>query len=189
MSRIAQVSYDFTAINQYSPWIIHDYYEAPFNVTLAVYFGTGLSATLAVQYAVDDMGNGGSRVVSISQTTTTITVTDEGWSGGSNTHGLAIGDFVQLIGTPGGTVDGGYEVATVTSATVYTLTALVSQTLATQQAKVTSGRLFTHSQLTGLTARANSNYTFPVWASRLTSTAYTSSGYGYLVSMQGSAGS
>lgn len=191
MSRIQQTALNVTAANLFSGWLRHDHYEAPFNVSLGVYFGSGLNATIAVQFIIDDVDL--LRQVSISQATTVITVVDAGPAFGGAAapagHGLAVGDFVQLTGTPGGSVDGGYNVATVVSATSYTLTAAVSQTLPQLVANVGTGRVFTHATLTGLTARANGNYAFPVWGSRLTSTAFTAGGFAFLVAMQGSPGS
>lgn len=195
-SRILQVALSVAGTGEYSPWVKHDTDQSPFDVSLSVFFGTGLSATLAVQYVADDQSNTAVRPVSVSQSTTTITVTDYGpqningapanaaW-GGPFGHGLLVGDYVQLMGTPSGTVDGGYNVTSVTSSTVYTLTSAVSQTLTNAQCQVTSGRVITHPSLTGLTARASGNYQYPVWMSRLTCTAFTSPGVGFLVAIQG----
>jgi hypothetical protein len=192
--RIQTVAVSFTAANQYSPWVKHDYYQDPFDVSLAVFFDTALEATLAVQYVLDDQSQTSQRPVTWSQTTTTITVTDygpttinggpsnAGW-GGPFGHGLLAGDMVQLAGTQAG-IDGLYNVASVTNAHTYTLTTTVSQTSG-GQGLVTSGRVLTHSTLTALSARASGQYSAPVWMSRLTSTALTAAGVGFLVSMQG----
>jgi hypothetical protein len=188
MAAVRELAFNFTAANQFSPWLMHNVWENPFNVTLAVYFGFGLAATLQVQYIADDASRAAERQVWLSQTTNTITVTDPGpIIQGQQVagHGLAVGDYVNLHGTPGGTVDGDYNVATVVSAQVYTLTSTVSQTLALTQSFSLSGRLFTHATLIGLTARASGNYNFPTFASRLLCTAFTTGGYGFLVALQG----
>lgn len=190
MARIQQTALNVTAGGLFSPWLRHDYYGEPANIGLAVYFGNGLNSTMAVQFIMDDVEL--QRQVSISQAVNTITIVDPGppigGISGAPGHGLVAGDYVQLSGTPGGTVDGGYNVAAVTNATTYTVTSAVSQTLAQQPANLGSGRVFTHTVLTGivgLNARSNSNYAFPVWGSRLQVTAFNVAGWCFLVAMQG----
>lgn len=190
--RIQEVAFDFTAANQFSEWIRHDYYQSPFCVSLGVFFDLALSATLSVQYALDDVTEGSSRPVAISQSTTVITVTDYGKPvvtglnpsvPAAKGHGLTVGDWVELYGTQVG-IDGEYAVATVPTASTYTLTATVSQT-AKAQATIKSARVLPHDILTGLTARAAGNYAYPCYASRLLCTAFTTAGYARLVAMQG----
>jgi len=190
--RIQEVAFNFTAANQFSEWIRHDYYQSPFCVALGVFFDEALAATLEVQYALDDSSEGGTRPVSISQTTTVITVTDYGKQVitglnpstlATSGHGLTAGDWVSLFGTGLG-INGEYDVASVTNANVYTLTSTISQT-ASAQALVKSARVLPHDSLVGITARASGNYAYPVYMSRLFCTAFTTAGIGRLVAMQG----
>jgi len=196
-SRIQQVAVALTGANQFSPWIKHSYLQTPFNVTLATYFDEALAATLEVQYVVDDQSNTSERPVSISQSaSTTATITDYGPTdingGAANAaniawgHGLNTGDVVFLAGSQAG-IDSGTQgyIVTVTGQNTYTVVTPVNQTIANVQARVTSARVFTHPALTGLTARASSNYAWPVWMSRLYCTAFTTPGKAFLVALQG----
>jgi len=197
-SRIQQVAMAVTGTSSVTPWIKHDIYQDPFNVTLSVYLDSVINATLAVQYIADDQSQTSERQVSISQSGTTVTVTDYGpqtningapsnqnW-GGPFGHGLLTGDLIWLAGSQSGVdaTNSGIAV-TVTGADTYTYTAGVSQTLTNVQARVTSGRILTHPSLTALTARATGNYGWPVWMSRLACTAFTSAGKAFLVAIQG----
>lgn len=184
-----------TAENQFSQWIKHDYFQSPFDVSLSVFYGTGLEATLEVQFIADDMSGSSSRPVRISRAATTITVVDNGpplaYSPGLG-HGLLEGDWVVISGSQNGTLDGGYAVASVTNATTYTLTSGTSGTVGSQIASLVSGRVFPHATLKSLSARAQDGYgsapfgnNGPVWASRLYCTAYTDSGAAFLVASQG----
>ena len=180
-----------------TPWIKHDIYQDPFNVTLSVFFDSVLAGTLAVQFVADDQSQTSERPVQVVQTaSTTATITDygpqnvngglanAGWPGNFG-HGLLTGDIVFLVGTGVG-IDSalqGYPV-TVTGVNAYTITTGISQTV-NVGGRVTSMRVLTHGTLTGLTARAAGNYGFPVWASRLIATAVTTPGKAYLVSTQG----
>lgn len=164
------------AANGNSAWLSHDYYQTPFNTTIAGFVSSGASLTWAVQFTPDDISTGASvaqRAVFISQSTTVITVTDNGPPGNGNTHGLLVGDYVRIINSGLPNVDGEYAVATFVSATQYTLTSAFSQTVS-GNAFVASGRVFTHSVLTGQTARNISNYAFPVRGSRLVVSSYVS---------------
>ena len=197
-SRIQEVAVSVTAANVVSPWIKHDIYQDPFDVTLAVYFDSAIAATMAVQYAADDQSQTGDRQVYITAAgTTTVTVTDNGrWTinggpanaawGGPFGHGLLTGDVVFLEGSQLG-IDSGLQsyTVTVTGVNTYTITAPLALTFTNVSAHVTSARLFTHQVLTGLTARQISNYIAPVWMSRLICTAFTTPGKAYLVAIQG----
>lgn len=199
MSRIQQVSANITAIGSITPWLFHDFYEPPFDLSLLISFGSGLAATLAIDYIVDDYLTDGERAVVVSQTTTTITVTDTGpyqpsAAGGGLGHGLAVGDAVTLRGSPAGLIDGVYAVASVTSATAYTLTTAVSQTLVGVVAYVKSGRVLTGAASTFLpvapvTARTAVGIVNPIVASRLRCTAFTTAGVATLLAVQGGASS
>lgn len=193
--RIQQVAVSITAEDQASQWIKHDYFQCPFDVSLSVFYGTGLDATLEVQYIADDMSQSSSRQVLVSRSSTTITVVDDGPPlayGNGLGHGLLEGDWVVISGSQGGVLDGGYAVASVTNATTYTLTSGTSGTVASSPANLVSGRVFTHATLKSLSARAQDGYgsapfgnNGPVWASRLYCTAYTDSGVASLVAVQG----
>ena len=194
--RIQQAVSNFTASAQVGPWLRFDYYETPFNLTLLVSLGTGASMTLGIDYIADDFGVDGQRQVFITQATTTITVNDSGPTlpsafGGGLGHGLAVGDAVDLTGTPGGSVDGIYSVASVTSDLIYTLTYGVSQTLAGANATVSSGRILQGTAtdkvipLAPVTARTSVVALGPICAARLHVTAFTTGGHCALVGIQG----
>jgi len=176
----------------YAPTILHDTWQTPNNITLALSGANGsgaVSGTCTVLYTVDDLSDAAARfVASITQSTNTITVTgDNGWpgpggftgtgnisqagNGDAGAHNLVVGDMVILEAT-GAKMDGIYTVTTVVSATSYTLTSMLSQTAtASQSARVTSARMYTHSVLAAINLATNpkstSNYTFPVTSSTL----------------------
>jgi hypothetical protein len=180
--RISQVSLSAVGV---SPWIPHDYWQTPPAISLAGFISgiSGAGATWGVQFTQDDIGSGAARPVqSISQTTTVITVTGDpgplqvtGYPGVSSQvgHGLSVGDSVMIFGT-GTSMDGYWPVATVPSATSYTLTSTISQSAGPAlNGSVVSARVFPHSVLVNQTVRAISNYILPVRASRLQVTAWT----------------
>lgn len=169
--RITEVSVAAVAA---SAWIPVDYWQTPPAIGLAGFISSGAVLTWAVQYTYDDIGSGGVRPIRLSQATTVITVVDSGPSSRNGTHGLSVGDDVTIIGTGLAGVDGEYAVATVVSATSYTVTSGTSQTVANTPAQVVSARVFTHSVLTGKTARADGSLLVPVRGVRLNVTAYTS---------------
>lgn len=191
--RIQRILSNFTANGQVGLWMRHDQYETPFDLTLGVEFGSGLAGTLAIDYAVGNFGPDWMYQVFITQATTVITVQDNGPpppAGSGVGHGLAVGDIVNLQGTPGGSVDGIYTVATVPSASTYTLTAGISQTIVGANCQAASALLFT-SAASGLvnvapfTARTAVQVTAPIFASRLHVTAFTTGGIATLVGIQG----
>jgi hypothetical protein len=171
--RVTQVS--LVSATQ-SSWIPHDYYQTPANIGLAGFISSGATLTYGVQFTLDDLGPGAERQVLTSQSTTVVTVTDNGPPGNGGTHGLSVGDYVRLYGTGIAGLDGEYvSVATIVSATQYTLTSLTSQTVSPAvPAKVITARVFTHAVLTAQTTRATGNYTVATRGSRLNVTAYTS---------------
>ena len=172
--RVTQVSLAAVAI---SPWIPHDYYQTPANIGLAFFVSSGATLTASVQFTLDDLSAGSAgRQVLASQSTTVVTVTDNGPPGNGGTHGLSVGDYVRLYGTNIAGLDGEYfAVATIVSATQYTLTSGTSQTVSPAvPAFALTARVFTHAVLTGQTARATGNYTVATRGSRLNVTAYTS---------------
>ena len=157
-----------------SAWVQHDYYQTPPAITLAGSISSGAVLTWAVQATADDPATPSDRDVFISQSTTVITVTDPGPSTRLGTHGLSVGDYVSLIGTSHAGVKGEYTVASVISPTQYTLTSAVSQTISGLVCQAITCRVFTHPSLTGQTGRNQGSWAFPVRASRLNVTAYTS---------------
>lgn len=202
--RIQQVAASLTAAvsggvfaGAITPWLRFDYYTVPFNLALLVSQDNGGANTLALDYVVDDISNGAAHPVSLTQATTVITVTDWGPQiayGAGLGHGLAVGDLVTLSGTQSG-IDGTYSVASVTSASVYTLTAAGSQTLALTQAQVITGKAITAgstgdkiigSSGAGITTRTGLPVSTPILAARLRCTTFSASATARLVSVQGS---
>lgn len=198
-SRIQQVACSIAAVGSVSPWIKHDYYQCPFDVSLAAYWDSVLAATLSVQCVYDDQSETSERIVQVVQAaSTTATITDYGplsinggpsnqSGGGPFGHGLSTGDVVFLKGTQNGAdspVQFGY-VVTVTGVNTYTVVTPVSQT-SNVQARVTSARVLpAPAALTAITARAQASLLAPVWMSRLICTAFTTPGKAYLVALQG----
>jgi hypothetical protein len=165
------------------PAIPMDYRTVPFAVGVMGVPSSNATLTWAVQHTLDDPGPDGAFPVSYSQTTTVITVTDLRQLNGVNGHGLSVGDSVYLAGVPGIPDSTELTVATVTSQSVYTLTAPLSQSAA-GNAVAHNFRWDTHVSLTGQTGRNDGNYAFPVRAIRLNITAYTA-GYIDLMLLQG----
>jgi hypothetical protein len=145
-------------------WVPLSYNALAFNaVAVGLAWGSGgTTLTWSAQITFDDFVF--ERLITASQTTTTITVTDPGGyatpttlaayygPGGNLGHGLAIGDSVTLKGCGSG-MDGTYAVATVPSNTSYTVTSLISQSAtAAAGARVTPLRVMTHPGLNGITA-------------------------------------
>lgn len=161
----------------FSPWVIVDYLAIAFGIGFGCSVSSGASLTYTVQHTFDDPGPGSPGTTpttgfhyptgSIVQAGTTITVTDAN-------HGLSVGDFVQLQGCGFG-LDGPYNVASVTSTSVYTLTSGVSQNVTASTAGFVNGmRVYNHPVVVGATARQDGNYAYPIRAMRLNVTAYTS---------------
>lgn len=166
----------------YSTPISLDWYQTPFGVSLAISMSSGGTATASVFYCIDDLSAASGRAVTgVARSGTTITVTgDYGLpsgpnptSGDGNTHGLSVGDLVQLYGC--GILDGWYNVASVLSASSYTLTSGSSGTYtAPGSPMVVSGRMVQHAVLANVTSRTVSNFNLPVSAVQLNVSAYTS---------------
>lgn len=141
-------------------WVPLSYNALAFNAIISgIAHGATTTFTWSAQYTLDDPEF--ERPISASQTTTVITVTDPGgWAlgasilgpGGNTGHGLSVGDSVILKGLGSG-MDGTYDVASVPSATTYTVTSLVSQSATgAVGARVTPLRVFVHPGLNGITA-------------------------------------
>lgn len=206
MARIQQVAANITAAaasigvpGTVTPWIKHDYYETPFDLSLLITQDNAGANTLAIDYVLGDNSSAMSHQALISQSTTVITVQESGppipvAQGGNLGHGLAIGDFVQIQGSPGGVIDGVYSVATVVSATSYTLTSSVSQTLVAFLANVQTGQVVTAGSTgdkiigasgAGITARTALPVTAPIIASRLRCTTFSAGAVARLIAVQG----
>lgn len=173
------------AANGNSAWAAQDYYQTPPAITLAGSISSGASLTWTVQGTADDpSGPTETREVTISQAGTVITVTDVGPASRLGTHGLSVGDYVNILGTSQNGVKGEYSVATVVSTTQYTVTSLVNQNITLLAAKVITARVFNHPALLNQTVRSQGQWAFPVRASRLQVTNYVS-GVVSLVVLQG----
>lgn len=159
-----------------SPWIPINYLQVPNNIGFAVTLSSGASLTYTVQHTFDDVSIDALRLVSISRTTTTATVTDPD-------HGLSVGDSIMIRDTGSSNLDGTYSVASVVDANTYTYT--VANTGATAATgKVKSFRVFNHEDVASKTDRQDGNYAFPVRAIRLNISTYAS-GKATLTILQG----
>ncbi|HEY6018965.1 MAG TPA: hypothetical protein VIY48_03455 [Candidatus Paceibacterota bacterium] len=155
-----------------TPWARVNAFQKNFKVGLSVTLWQGGNLTYTVQHTFSNLQPEQFHPVSISQTLTTITVTDSGVNGLG--HGLVAGDYVKLQSTGDLTIDGEYTVATTPSDTTYTLTSAVSQSATGGPYSLALGaRVFPHASLAAQTARASGSYDFPVSAVRLNITAYT----------------
>jgi hypothetical protein len=173
----------------YTPWVPVAYDAKTFNVALAVLPSTTASGTLvSAQYTLDDQSYAGvgDHQVLWSQSTTTVTITDSGWTSGGNTsvgHGLVTGDSINIRGTGGVSAtsfDGQYQV-TVTNETVYTITVTPSQT-ASGYANVIGARIFTTTGIPASTAvRTATNLTVPCAAVRMAVAALTTGEVDFIV--------
>lgn len=174
-----------TTTGQIGPWIPVDYTQTAFNVGLLFSISSGASLTATVQLTDDDITQN-AHGVTATQTTTVITVTDNGptlFQGYGNPaaagHGLVVGDWVKLTNTANAPtitgMDGEYPVATVISATQYTLTSLVSQSAtAGPNTLAATARVFPHATLAALAARTAGSQKDPCMALRLIMASYVS---------------
>lgn len=101
------------------------YNQPTFNVGVGVLLSSDAAAlTYSVQFTADDFGPDAFSLVTLSQTTTVITVTDPSLP---LRGGVAVGDIVQLRNTGFANIDGVYTVTTAPSPTTYTVTSGTSQ--------------------------------------------------------------
>lgn len=166
----------------YTPPILLDWDQTPFNVSLAVSVSSGGSLTANVYYTIDSMAPEAYRPISLSRTGTTITVTNDyglqgsgvGGNPDGGTHGLSVGDFVEIA--QDATLAGFYTVASVVSATSYTLTSPTSGTYTgAPGTRVLTARLIEHSTLVGITTgHSAGNFSWPVSAAWLNVSVYSS---------------
>jgi len=185
--------------NSFGPWIPLDYLQTAFAVGLVFSISSGATLTGTVQFTDDDITQDG-HYVTASQTTTVITVTDTGPTfvqgygpAGfvSPGHGLSVGDWVKLESSnlqpnlTTATMDGEYAVATVPSATTYTLTSATSQSAtAGPFTTAKTARVVNHATLAALAARTAGSQKDPCMAIRLVIPTFTS-GVGCLAVIQG----
>lgn len=198
MASIRQVAANFAAPGAVSPWIQLETWQAPFNATILVSLDSGAALTLSLAYVADDNGPAQDHPVVVSQATTVITVQDSGpnippQDGGGLGHGLAVGDFVQLLDQP--STQGTYSVATVPTVQSYTLTSLTSQTLASHMAHAYTGKVLVAGSTgdkiigatgAGITARTAIALNSPVKALQLQATVTTTPGVARLTVIYGS---
>lgn len=157
----------------FSPWVPIDYYESGFGIGLGFNVSSGATLTASVQHTFDDTVVE-QRPAVATQSGTTITVVDYGSNKALGNHGLSVGDWVSLQGSQVG-VDNFYPVASVVSATSYTLTSTITQTVTLGAGlKVSTANVYNHATLAGISTRQDGNYAFPPMAVRLIITSYTS---------------
>lgn len=149
-----------------SPWVVLDYLQRPFNVALMASLSAAASGvTYKVEYTPDNPNQSRANtnnVVSLSRTTTVATLTF------TNPHNLVIADSVVVFGSGDPNLDGTYQVASVTSPTALTYTvANTGAATGLNSAHAIPLRVFPHDYMVALTAKADGNFAFPVWACRL----------------------
>jgi hypothetical protein len=164
----------------FSPWVPVSYLQTPPNVAVIGTLSSGASLTYKAQHTFDDLSL--RRFVGASQSAFTITITDSGNEGKG--HGLSVGDYCDLQGT-GKLMDGEYAVASIVSATQYTLTSLVSQTAVSSSGLVTTAKVYDNDTLVDMTTRGAADYNFPITAVRLNVIVWAS-GFCTLQVLQGS---
>jgi len=181
----------------YSQWVLLDYIESWFGVTIAGIPSEDASLTYSAQFVLDydtiQTGRQTQAAVSISRSGTTATVTDYGPNGLG--HGLTTGDSVIVKGTGSTVLDSpaatigqgelGWQVASTPSAHSWTYT--VTNSGATSDQGTTSLvrlRVFPHTVLNAVTARTTGSINYPVRGVRLYISSY-SAGYCDLLVLQG----
>jgi hypothetical protein len=167
-----------------SPWCPVNQLQNAFGIGLGAAVTSGASLTYTVQHTFDDPGPQGRRLVSVSRSGTVATVVD-------NDHRLSVNDAVLITGTgsavldsPANTFGSSYQpatglipwdVASVIDANTYTYTVANSGPTTDQgNTNVYSARVYPHSTMANLTARADGNYQYNVQAIRLRVTAWVS---------------
>lgn len=189
-----------------SPWIPVDYRQAPFAIGLVGIPSSGSTLTWLVEHTFDELGlQSAGRPVTCARAATVMTVTDLGpffsddvHNPQFGAHGLTAGDSVLLGGTGssqmnspitanGAGGDVGWTIATVPSATTYTITvANAGPTADSGGAQALGLRVVPHSTLgAGQATRTDGNYAFPPKAVRFRLSAYTSGSFEGLI-IQGS---
>jgi hypothetical protein len=195
--RVQELAVNFTVAGN-SPWVKLDYYPCPTNVSILFSEDSGAAVAANLGYIIGDPSSSMAHLVSLSQTTNTITVKDAGpplgvGFGPNLGHGLAAGDFVELD-LPGGTA--GFSVTTVTDPFTYTLTSPTSQSLPQQNVMArtapvvvvgTTDPIFAANPAIpagGMVARTVLTVRFPVYAVQLQAVTVTTPGVCRLFVMQ-----
>ncbi|HEX6826399.1 MAG TPA: hypothetical protein VF077_08800 [Nitrospiraceae bacterium] len=150
----------------FSAWVPMNRLQWLTNASVSVVLSSGAVLTYTVQHTFDELVPALNCQVTRSGTTATLKRAD---------HGLSVDDSVIVQGTGSSNLDGTQAVVTVADANTLTYTvANTGATADTGDAKMVGLRVFPHAVLAGLSARANSNYAFPLSACRLAVTAWTS---------------
>jgi hypothetical protein len=151
-------------------WLPLNQRQAPFGVSVSVALNSTANLTYSVQHTFSDLG----RVLraQLSRATATVTVTTK------ENHGLVTNDSViirnanTILGTTG--LDGTFTV-TVTGVKSFTYTSSVTTpdvTGTTWDVEITPISVYNDADLTAKTTSLDSNYLFPVTATRLNVTSY-----------------
>lgn len=194
--KIQQAAVNVTASGIATPWLLVDWWEHPFDLGVLVTQDNAGGNTLSVDYILGTLHNDSSRPVLASQIGTTITVFDNGpplpaYAGGGLGTGLAVGDYVQLSSSPGGLLDGGYTVASVVSATEYTLTSSGSQTVAATSCTAVGGQVSTGAasgpviNQAPAATRMTFGVTVPIYAIRARCTTFSAAAVARILTIQG----
>ena len=157
----------------YSNWIPVDYLARSFGIGFGCALSNGAALTFSVQHTFDDPGPQGSRPVTVvTAGSTTATVTDLSMP----TSALpVVGDGVVIQGSGSSIIDGQWNIASIISATQYTVTLGQSSTLTSQLGTLANTlRAWPHAVVSGVSSRIDGNYAFPIQALRLYVSAYTS---------------
>lgn len=152
-----------------SAWIPVDYLATDFSVGLAVVLSNNGDLTYTVEHTFDDIFDRDQKF-SAARVTTTGTITKVN-------HGLRVGDWTKFSGlhlNQAAPFDAEYNVATVTSANVFTVTVANAGITAIGygQGYIQTARVFPNLILAASTASGDSNYSAPIRAIRLTLSAY-----------------
>lgn len=148
----------------FSPWIPVNSKQNPTGISLGCTISSGASLTYQVQHTFDSPFNQVTAAWSRSTTTATVTIPD---------HGLVVGDSVIVEGA-GSPFDGTYAVASIVDANNFTYTVTDTGDASSRSGRIVLLRTFVHSSITGKTVNSDGNYAFPIAATRLVVTAYTS---------------
>jgi len=146
--------------NGASKWIPLDMQQRPFNVALLASLSYNANLTYTVQFTPDNPFVTQYCSVAISGTTATVTY--------ATAHNLNAGDSVTILNSGDSGIDGVWQVASVPSATTLTYTVgATTLTASLPPCQAVNMRVFSHDTMQNLTARADGNFAFPVWAVRV----------------------
>lgn len=149
----------------FSDWVPLNRYSSAFGVGLGVVIPENATLTVTVQHTFDNLYTKYTDF-SASRVTTTVTVTQVN-------HGLKTGDWVKITNA-GAPFDGEFAVASTADFDTFTYTVADSGAASAGGNRVMQkARVFNHAVLAGLTASADSNYSQPPTATRLSCSAYT----------------